>query len=71
MKYWMSFFAPSLGTVAKSIKGNTKIISILDNVIPHEKQIFNRSLTKYFLNQNNGFVVMSDAVKKDLQLIID
>lgn len=66
MKYWMSFFAPSLGTVAKLMKPKTKAIAILDNVIPHEKKIFDIPFTKYFLNQCDGFVAMSDAVKNDL-----
>ncbi len=66
MRYWMSFFAPSLGTVAKKINKKTKIISILDNVISHEKRFFDTVFTKYFLNQNDGFVVMSDSVRNDL-----
>lgn len=66
MKYWMSYMAPSLGTVAKRVKRNSKVITILDNVIPHEKRFFDTSFTKYFLRQNHGFVVMSDSVKNDL-----
>lgn len=66
MKYWMSYMAPSLGTVAKKIKKKSKVITVLDNVIPHEKRFFDSSFTKYFLNQNHGFVVMSDSVKNDL-----
>lgn len=66
MKYWMSFFAPSLGTVAKKMNPNTKVLTILDNVIPHEKKPFDRSLTRYFLKQNTGFIAMSDSVQKDL-----
>ncbi|MBN8703144.1 MAG: glycosyltransferase [Bacteroidetes bacterium] len=66
MKYWMPFFAPSLGTVAKLVKSKTKVITILDNVIPHEKRIGDIALNNYFLNQNHGFVVMSDVVKNDL-----
>ena len=66
MKFWMPFFAPSLGTVAKLVKKKTKVISVLDNVIPHEKRIGDTALIKYFLNQNHGFVVMSETVKEDL-----
>ena len=33
MKYWMSFFGPSLGTVAKLMPKHTKIITILDIII--------------------------------------
>ena len=68
MKYWMPFFAPSLGYVAGKLKkSGTKVVSILDNVIPHEKRIGDESLTKYFIKRNNGFVVMSKAVGEDLQ----
>ena len=66
MKYWMSFFGPSLGTVARRMKPRTKVITVLDNVIPHEKRIIDRPFTSYFLNQNDGFVAMSDAVRDDL-----
>ena len=53
MKYWMPFFAPSLGYVAKRLKKNGTInISILDNVIPHEKRLGDIALTKYFLKQD-------------------
>jgi glycosyltransferase involved in cell wall biosynthesis len=66
MKYWMSFFGPSLGTVAKFLPRHTKVITILDNVIPHEKRFFDSAFTGYFLNQNDGFIAMSDSVKNDL-----
>ncbi|MFH1004189.1 MAG: glycosyltransferase [Bacteroidota bacterium] len=66
MKYWMSYMSPSLGTVAKKLKKQSKVITILDNVIPHEKRFFDKSFTKYFLKQNHGFVLMSDTVKNDL-----
>lgn len=79
MKYWMSYMAPSLGTVAKRVRnqvvqtpslredrGGPRIMTILDNVIPHEKRFFDEAFTKYFLRQNHGFVVMSDSVKNDL-----
>ena len=66
MKYWMSFLAPSLGTAAGRVNKKTKIITVLDNVIPHERKIYDNILTKYFLGMNNGFVAMSDAVMNDL-----
>lgn len=65
-KYWMTFFGPSLGGVLKMMNKNTKRISILDNVIPHEKRFFDRGANKFFLKYNDGFVVMSDAVLSDL-----
>lgn len=65
-RYWMPFFAPSLGTVAGNMLPNTKRISILDNVIPHEKRFFDGPFNRYFLKRYDGFVVMSDSVLKDL-----
>ncbi|MFY8160640.1 MAG: glycosyltransferase [Candidatus Kapaibacteriota bacterium] len=65
-KFWMPFFAPSLGKVARKLDKKTKKIAILDNVIPHEKRPFDIQLIKYFLNSYDGFVVMSNKVKDDL-----
>ncbi len=65
-KYWMTFFGPCLGYVAKQLNKKAKRISILDNVIPHEKRFFDGFCNRYFLKHNDGFVVMSDAVLKDL-----
>ena len=66
MKYWMTFFAPSLGWVSKRVKKNTKTICILDNLIPHEKRFFDTAFNRFFLKQIDGFVVMSDKVLTDL-----
>ncbi len=65
-KFWMPYFAPSLGYVCGKMKHNTQSIGILDNVIPHELRYGDLSLIKYYLNRNDGFVVMSESVKKDL-----
>ena len=64
MKYWMSWFAPSLGYVARH--AGCKSIAILDNVIPHEPHWFDKPLTRYFLKGCSGFVAMSGSVEQDL-----
>jgi glycosyltransferase involved in cell wall biosynthesis len=67
MRYWMTYFAPSLGTVAGYFtKRGYKVVSILDNVIPHERRFFDKPLTKWFLKRNSGFMVMSESVRDDL-----
>ena len=67
LRYWMPFFAPALGYVAKQLrKKGIKVIAIIDNLIPHESRIGDAALSNYFLNQCDGFVVMSDVVEKDL-----
>jgi glycosyltransferase involved in cell wall biosynthesis len=66
MKYWMPFFAPSLGFVAGKMNSNTKVISILDNFIPHERKFFDTAFNKYFVKRNDGFIAMSEKVHQDL-----
>jgi glycosyltransferase involved in cell wall biosynthesis len=66
-RYWMPFFAPSLGWVAGKLKRRgTKTLALIDNMIPHEKRPGDRLLSRYFLNQHDAFVVMSEAVRSDL-----
>ncbi len=68
MKFWMPFFAPSLGTVAGSLrKRGTRVITILDNLIPHEKRPGDLALIRYFLRRNDGFIAMSKTVEGDLK----
>ncbi len=66
VRYWMSYFAPSLGFITRHMKGRSKVISILDNVIPHEPHFFDRPFTKYFLKGSDGCITLCDAVAKDL-----
>ncbi len=67
LRYWMSYFAPSLGVVAKKLKkSGCKVVSIVDNVIPHEQHFFDKPMTSWFLKQNSGFIVMSQSVQNDL-----
>ena len=66
MRYWMSYFAPSLGFVARHAGKHCKVIGILDNVVPHEQRFFDTPFTKYFLKGCDGFVTMCDAVTDDL-----
>ena len=66
VRYWMSWFAPSLGYITRRMKKHCKVISILDNVIPHEPHFFDAPLTKYFLKGSTGCVTLCDAVSKDL-----
>ncbi|MFN5633606.1 MAG: glycosyltransferase, partial [Flavobacteriia bacterium] len=65
-KYWMTFFAPSLGFVLGRLKNKAIRISVLDNVIPHERRFFDNAFNRYFLKRNDGFIVMSDKVLADL-----
>ena len=66
VRYWMSYFAPSLGYITRHMKKHCKVISILDNVIPHEPHFFDAPLTRYFLKGSTGCVTLCEAVSKDL-----
>lgn len=70
IKYWHPFMAPCFGTVAriagKKKKSKTRVICIFDNVIPHEKSMIDRVLTRYFVRSIDGAVVMSKNVGDDL-----
>ena len=67
MRYWLPFFAPALGTVAKKVEKNgTKSIVIVDNMIPHEKRFFDEAFTRYFLKNTDAYIVMSRSVEKEL-----
>ncbi|MCK7530334.1 MAG: glycosyltransferase [Marinilabiliales bacterium] len=47
--------------------GYTRVITIFDNVIPHEKRTGDRLLTKFFINSIHGALVMTRAVEADLR----
>jgi glycosyltransferase involved in cell wall biosynthesis len=64
--YWMPFFAPGLGSVTKRIHSTAKKIALLHNVVPHEKRAFDDSLNRYFLNQFDGYITLSETVTKQL-----
>ncbi len=67
-KYWLPFMGPCFGTIARRVKrnGHTKIITILDNVIPHEHRPGDRLFTRYFLKPIDAFIAMSTSVLEDL-----
>jgi glycosyltransferase involved in cell wall biosynthesis len=68
-KYWMPFFAPCFGTIARLVKKRTgaKVLYICDNVIPHERRPGDIALTRYAFAAGDYFIVQSDAVEKDLR----
>ena len=70
IKFWIPFVAPSLGKIARIIRKNgySKVISIIDNIIPHEKRTGDKILGSYWVNSVDGFVTMSRAVLDDLNL---
>lgn len=71
-KFWLPFLGPCYGTILRRIKSNgkTKVISIIDNIIPHEKRPGDRPFAKYFANVVDRFVVMSRSVQDDMKQFV-
>ena len=69
IKFWIPFMAPCLGTIARIIRKNkkSKVVSIIDNIIPHEKRPGDRLLANYWVNSVDGFIAMSKSVLTDLE----
>ena len=68
--YWNPFFAPCFGYIAKLLKnkiGSEKLISICHNIEPHEKNIVDKSLNKFYLKPFKKFMLMSSFVENQLK----
>ncbi|MFN8308968.1 MAG: glycosyltransferase [Chitinophagales bacterium] len=70
VKFWLPFMAPCLGTISRIVRHNkkTKVVSIIDNIIPHEKRFGDFALAKYFVNSVDAFIAQSKSVLDDLNL---
>lgn len=67
LRYWMPFFAPAMGTVAGRLRRQgVKVVTIVDNAIPHEPHFYDKPLTRWFLGRNDGLVAMTRPVERDI-----
>ena len=72
-RYWSPFFAPALGTIASVIKRkscSTKLISLCDNILPHEKTLFSHFFTSYLFQKLHGHLVQSSQTEEELHEIV-
>ena len=69
VRYWIPFLAPCLGMICRIAKSNkhTKVIAIVDNMVPHEKRMGDKMLTRYFAKSVDGFITMSNKVSEDVK----
>ena len=68
-KYWLPFFGPCFGTIARVVKRgtNAKVLYICDNVIPHEHRPFDVAFTRYAFRSVDYFIVQSRTVEQQLK----
>ncbi len=70
--HWMPFFAPAFGTILRRARrarrGNEHLraITLVHNAIPHQRRPLDARLNRWFLGQNDGFIVLSEEVERDL-----
>ncbi len=69
VKYWLPFMGPAFGTILRQAKKNkhTRVLCIIDNIIPHEKRTGDEQFTRYFIKAVDAFVTMSRDVLKDVK----
>ena len=69
IRFWLPFMGPSFGTILRRIKKNqhTKVVCLVDNMIPHESRIGDKIFTKYFIQPVDAFVAMTKSVIKDIE----
>jgi len=69
-KYWMPFFAPAFGTIARLLRRRgIPSIAVVHNALPHERRPGDAALSNYFLRACAGFVTLSEAVTRDLGVL--
>ncbi len=69
VKYWLPFMGAAFGSILRLAKGNkhTRVLCVVDNIIPHEKRPGDTQLTNYFVGAIDAFVTMSKDVLKDVK----
>lgn len=70
-RYWLPFFGPCLGTIARLVRKHTKVLALTDNILPHEKRVGDKLFTSYFVKSCHGFMAMSQSVLEDITLFSD
>ncbi len=68
-QHWMPFFGPAFGTMSRVVRrcSEARVLAVVHNALPHERHVGDRLLSRYFFSACDGFVVMSEAVGRDLR----
>lgn len=69
VRYWLPFMGPSFGTILRQVKKNkhTKVLALVDNMIPHESRLGDKVFTRYFIGPIDGYIAMSEKVLNDIK----
>lgn len=71
-RFWLPFMGPCLGSILRLIRrnGHTRIIGLIDNIVPHEKRPGDFWLAKYFADAVDGFLVMSRSTEEEMKRFV-
>lgn len=72
IRYWNPFFSICYINIIKKIKKNLTnviVVGICDNILPHEKIVFQKFLARIFIRNLDAVVTLSEKVKNDLDII--
>lgn len=68
VRYWIPLMAPALGSILRLAKrnGHSRVVALVDNMVPHERRMGDEWLSKYFVGAVDGFMAMSQSVADDI-----
>ena len=69
-RWWLPFFAVGYWDVMRRIRQHTRVVWVLDNVVPHERYPLSSWLTRQALKQGHAFLVQSEQVQRDLHALL-
>lgn len=71
-RFWIPFMGLAFGSILRlsGLRKTSKLMALCDNVIPHEKRFGDAMLSRFFLNANHQFLVMSKSVGKDVSKFV-
>ncbi|NJC27454.1 glycosyltransferase [Neolewinella antarctica] len=67
--YWLPFMGPAFGTVARV--AGVPTIAVVHNIIPHERRVGDRQLSRYFAASCAAFISLTDSVHDDLRAFVE
>jgi len=72
VSWWNPFFSVTFSSIAFLVNKftKTKIVTICHNVLPHERILFDKILTKIYFKRTNFFITHSTEEKKRVESLI-
>ena len=69
-RWWIPFFAFGFREVMRRVRRRTKVVWVLDNVVPHENYPLGMWMTRQALKQGHAFLAQSEQVRRDLLALL-